>query len=125
VGDAETATYEAAVAENLLKSPGFSISGNVKIADLPSQQKITNPSTAKIGKVSGPVKAIKNLEDLRAHLLSGERVLIAIDNSWLHRFGLYSAIDLSYILNFSGKIKVIDSKGRLLVLSKPIPNGMV
>jgi hypothetical protein len=75
--------------------------------------------------VSGPVKAIKNLEDLRAHLLSGERVLIAIDNSWLHRFGLYSAIDLSYILNFSGKIKVIDSKGRLLVLSKPIPNGMV
>jgi len=121
VGDTETATYESAVAENLFESPGFSISGNVKIVDLPSQQKITNSSAAKIGKVSSPVKAIKNLEDLWTHLLSGERVLIAIDNSWLHRFELYSAIDLSYILNFSGKIKVIDSRGRPLVVSKPIP----
>jgi hypothetical protein len=58
------------------------------------------------------MKAIKNLEDLRAHLLSGDHVFIAIDNSWLHRFGLYSTIDLSYILNFSGKIKVIGIKGR-------------
>jgi len=56
------------------------------------------------------VKAIKNLEDLRAHLLSGDHVFIAIDNSWLHRFGLYCVIDLSYILNFSGKIKVIGTK---------------
>ena len=113
VGDTETAAYESAVAENLLESPGFSISGNVEVVDLPPQQKITNPSAAKIGKVSSPVKAIQNLEDLRTHLFSGERVLIAMNNSWLHRFGLYSAIDLSYILNFSGKIKVIDSKGTL------------
>jgi hypothetical protein len=105
VGDTETATYESAVAENLLESPGFSISGNVEIVDLPSQQKITNSPAAKIGKVPRPVEAIKNLEDLRAHLLSGDRVLIAIDNSWLHRFGLYRGTDLSYILNFSGKIK--------------------
>jgi hypothetical protein len=125
VGDTETATYQSAVAENLLEFPGFSISGNVEIVDLPAQQKITNSSAAKIGKVSSPVQAIQNLEDLRAHLLSGNRVFVAIDNSWLHRFGLYSAIDLSYILNFSGKIKVIDSKGRLLVVSKPIPGGMV
>jgi hypothetical protein len=113
VGDTEAATYESAVAENLLESPGFSISGHVKIVDLPSQQKITNPSAAKIGKVSSPVKAIKNLDDLRTHLLSGERVLIAIDNNWLHRFGLYSAIDLLYILNFSGKIKVLGSRASL------------
>jgi len=110
VGDTETATYQSAVAENLLETPGFSISGNVEIVDLPSQQKITNSSAAKIGKVSSPMKAIKNLEDLRAHLLSGDHVFIAIDNSWLHRFGLYCVIDLSYILNFSGKIKVIGSK---------------
>jgi hypothetical protein len=105
VGDTETATYESAVAENLLESPGFSISGNVEIVDLPSQQKITNSSAAKIGKVSSPVEAIKNLEDLRAHELSGDRVLIAIDNNRLHEFGPCSAIDLSYILNFSRKIK--------------------
>jgi hypothetical protein len=65
------------------------------------------------------VKAIKNLEDLRAHLLSGDHVFIAIDNSWLHRFGLYCVIDLSYILNFSGKIKGIAIKARSLVVSKP------
>jgi len=119
VSDTETATYKSAVAENLLEAPGFSISGNVEIVDLPSQQKITNSAAAKIGKVSSPVKAIKNLEDLRAHLLSGDHVFIAIDNSWLHRFGLYCVIDLSYILNFSGKIKVIAIKLRSLVVSKP------
>jgi hypothetical protein len=105
VSDTETATYEAAVAENLFQSPGFSISGDIIIVDFSSQQKIANSAAAKIGKVSSPVKAIKNLEDLGAHLFSGDWVLIAIDNSWLHGFGLYFAIGLSYILNFSGKIK--------------------
>ena len=113
VGDTETATYESAVAKNFLESPGFSISDNVEVVDLPSQQKITNSSAAEIGKVSSPVKAIKNLEDFRAHLLSGDWVLIAMNNSWLHGLGLYSAIDLSYIPNFSWKIKVIGSKNRL------------
>jgi hypothetical protein len=112
VGDTETATYESAVAENLFESFGFGISGNVEIADLSSQQKVTNSAAAKIGKVSSPVKAIKNLEDLGAHLLSGDCVLIAIDNSWLHGFGLYFAIDPSYILNFLWKIKTIGIEGR-------------
>jgi hypothetical protein len=110
VGDTKTATYESAVAKNFLEPPGFGISGNVEIVDLTSQQKITNSTAAKIGKVSSPVKAIENLEHFRAHLLSGNRVLIAMNNSWLHKYGLYSAIDLSYILNFLWKIKVIDSE---------------
>jgi hypothetical protein len=120
VGDTEPATYESAVAKNFLESPGFSISDNVEIVDFPSQQKITNSAAAKIGKVSSPVKAIQNLEDLRAHLISGDWVLIAMNNSWLHKYGLYSAIDLSYILNFSWKIKVIDSEDFPCVVSEPI-----
>jgi hypothetical protein len=53
------------------------------------------------------MKPVEDLENLLAHLLPRERVLVATDNSWLHRCWLGIVKDMSCIINFSGKIKGI------------------
>ena len=42
------------------------------------------PTATKVGEMSGAMEAIEDLENLLAHLRSGDRVLVAVDNSWFH-----------------------------------------
>jgi hypothetical protein len=64
----------------------FSISCYVEVVNISFQQEVTHATATKIGKMSGAVKPIEDLEDLLAHLLPGDCVFVSTDNSWLHGF---------------------------------------
>ena len=84
MGNTEAAPHKSAVAKNFFQPFRFGISGNVIVVDFPSKEKIAHSTATKVGEMSGAMEAIEDLENLLAHLRSGDRVLVAVDNSWFH-----------------------------------------
>jgi hypothetical protein len=54
------------------------------------------------------MKPVEDLEDLLAHLLPGDWMLVSFDNDGPHSLRLTAADVISRILDFSGNIKGIE-----------------
>ncbi len=85
VGQAEPASDQAAVAEQLLDLFGRGVGSHVEILGAAIDQQIAHGAADKVGAEAGIAQAVQHAQSVRADVLAGDRVLVARDDAQAER----------------------------------------